>query len=87
MKGIELRFHPEEVYYLSTYDFKLIDKLEDGVIYFNDEPYEYEGKEYKSRSYLLNYIYNGAIGCGYSFFPHSKGLGFHNVDRERLKIR
>jgi len=84
MINLQLRFHQKEVYFPSTYDFKLIEK--DYKIYYNIEDYLYEDIKYKSITYSLVYIYNGAIGCCYSFFPQKKSLGFHEVDVEKVQI-
>jgi hypothetical protein len=86
MLNLELRFHPNEIYFPCTPDFKLIDKLENSIVYYKEEDYTYEGISYKSISYLINYIYNSAIGCGYCFCPQKESLGFHNIDRERVKV-
>ena len=83
---LELRLHKNEIYFPSTDDFKLINKIENSIIYYNTELYTYNNVEYDSISYMINYIYNGAIGCGNCCFPASKKLGFHNIDRERIKI-
>ena len=83
---LQLRFHKKEIYFPSTPDFKLINKLEDSIVYYNKEDYEYKGETYKSISYLINYIYNSAIGCGNCFYPQKESLGFHNIDRERVKV-
>jgi hypothetical protein len=79
---IEIHFHPNEIYCLTSQDFK----QNKNVVYINYSPYKYQNKKYDSINYLFNYRVNGAIGCGYRFFPLSKTLGFHYVDRERVKI-
>lgn len=81
---LELRFHPKEIYFPSDKNFQLIRK--NHKIYYNIEDYEYKGKVYKSISYRLYYIYNGGIGCCHCFFPNEKKLGFHDIDREHIKI-
>jgi len=86
MLKLQLRFHEKEIYFPSTPDFKLINNLEDSIVYYNEENYIYNDIEYKSVSYLINYIYNSAIGCGGCFCPQKKSLGFHNIDRERVKV-
>jgi len=83
---LELRFHKNEIYFPSTDNFKLINNIDESIIYYNLELYTYNNVEYDSISYVIHYIYNGAIGCGNCCFPASKNLGFHNVDRERIKI-
>jgi hypothetical protein len=79
---IELRLHPNEIYCLTSYDFK----ENKNIVYCNLTSYEYNNKKYQSINYIINYRINGSIGCGYCFFPKSKLLGYHEVDRERLKI-
>ena len=83
---LQLRFHKKEIYFPSTPDFKLINELEDSIIYYNEEDYKYTNKTYKSISYFIKYIYNSAIGCGGCFCPQSEMLGFHNKDGEKVKV-
>ena len=84
MIKLELRFHPREIYFPSDKNFRLVQNKY--KIYFNYEDYEYKGEIYKSISYRLYYIYNGGIGCGHCFCPQEGKLGFHDVDREHVKI-
>lgn len=82
---LELNFHPKEIYFPSTDTFQLV-KNNYKIYYSYDKPYEYKNNIYNSISYHIYYIYNGAIGFGYWFFPHKRSLGFHEYDIERLKI-
>ena len=82
---LELRYHPSEIYFPSTNNFCLITDNKYPV-YYNIKNYIYFNKLYKSITYKICYSYNGAIGFGYQFFPYKKDLGFHNIDREYIRI-
>ena len=72
---LELHFHPAEIYFPSTNDFKLITDNKYPV-YYNTSNYKYNNKEYNALTYKICYSYNGAIGFGYQLFPHYKDLGY-----------
>ena len=82
---LELNFHPKEIYFPCTDTFQLI-KNNHKIYYSIDNTYIYNNKNYHSISYHIYYLYNGAIGFGYQFFPQKKNLGFHEYDIERIKI-
>lgn len=80
---IELRFHPNEKSFPCNMDYTLSNET---PIYYNyDEPYKYYGKKYYSVTYFLFYRENLAIGLN-GIFPYNKSLGYHDKDREVIKI-
>ena len=82
---LELNFHPKEIFFPCTDNFQLIS--ENYKIYYSiDRTYKYKNNIYNSISYNIYYLYNGAIGIGYRFFPQSEFLGHHEYDIERIKI-
>lgn len=84
MINLELNFHPKEMYFPCTDKFQLVNK--DYKIYYSTGLYEYQNKTYNSISYFIYYLYNGAIGFGYNFFPNKPALGYHENDIERVKV-
>jgi hypothetical protein len=87
LTDIELRFHPKEKSFPYTIDYTKPDGYPDRVpIYYNyDAPYMYYGVKYLSITYFIFYKDNKAIGLG-GLFPKVKSLGYHDRDRELIKI-
>lgn len=81
--NLELRFHPDEKFFISDKNYNIIDEP---VIYYNiDDIYSYKGDMYYTVTYYIYYKENGAIGL-YGIFPYSENLGYHYKDIERIKI-
>jgi hypothetical protein len=74
---VVLRYHP-----LEKYLPEVVDKKVKCSYAFSE--YEFRGKLYHAVEYRFDYAANGAIGCGWCFFPKSECLGYHEPDRERL---
>ncbi len=87
--NLELRFHPYELDYPCTNEYKyLMNENNERIypVYYNiDDDYLYYGKKYHSVTYFIYYKTNHSIGMN-SWFPNNKNLGYHEKDLESIKM-
>lgn len=81
MKGIELRYHPDETCFISG-----ILPDENGAYIADGEEYRSDGLLYRVLTVSFHYKINAAIGCGWRLFPTSKALGYHPHDIEHVSL-